>query len=302
MEFQRIILAILWFPASFCEVGLAVVLCITYRLAPVYIGYCSSLPVKQLRPPSPVIIRIYMFDFLDEYVWVHSISSVCLLLWSKGWSGCSDMLSAEAQWQLCDICWLTCVIYADLPVWYMLTYLCDICWLICVIYVDLPVWYMLTYLCDICWLTCVIYADLPVWYMLTYLCDICWLTCVIYADLPVWYMLTYLCDICWFTSVIYCKVRNIGVELLLATLASGSDSLILRSVYICSIFQRFFILHRPPGVFLCLEAMGTINLPWRRYRLPVNCYTTSISATNHIITLHVFLSSVLFHCTRWFTR
>ena len=38
----------------------------------------------------------------------------------------------------------------------------------------------------------------------------------------------------------YCKVRNIGVELLLATLASGSDSLILRSVYICSIFQRFF--------------------------------------------------------------
>ena len=40
----------------------------------------------------------------------------------------------------------------------------------------------------------------------------------------------------------YCKVRNIGVELLLATLASGSDSLILRSVYICSIFQRFFFV------------------------------------------------------------
>ena len=38
----------------------------------------------------------------------------------------------------------------------------------------------------------------------------------------------------------YCKVRNIGADLLLATLASGSDSLILRSVYICSIFQRFF--------------------------------------------------------------
>ena len=33
----------------------------------------------------------------------------------------------------------------------------------------------------------------------------------------------------------YCKVRNISVELLLATLASGSDSLILRSVHICSI-------------------------------------------------------------------
>ena len=87
---------------------------------------------------------------------------------------------------------------------------------------------------------------------------------------------------------IYCKVRNIGVELLLATLASGSDSLILRSVYICSIFQRFFIFHRPPGAFMCLEAMCTSNLPWRRYRLPVTCYTTSISATNHIITLHVF--------------
>ena len=29
-------------------------------------------------------------------------------------------------------------------------------------------------------------------------------------------------------SSIYCKVRNIGVELLLATLASGLDSLILR--------------------------------------------------------------------------
>ena len=43
----------------------------------------------------------------------------------------------------------------------------------------------------------------------------------------------------------YCKVRNIGVELLLATLASGLDSLILRSFYICSIFQQFFILHRP---------------------------------------------------------
>ena len=40
----------------------------------------------------------------------------------------------------------------------------------------------------------------------------------------------------------YCKVRNISVELLLATLASGSDSLILRSVNICSIFQRFFFV------------------------------------------------------------
>ena len=61
-------------------------------------------------------------------------------------------------------------------------------------------------------------------------------------------------------QLVYCKVRNIGVEQLLATLVGGSDSLILRSVYICSIFQRFFILHRP----LCLEAMCTSNLPWRR--------------------------------------
>ena len=38
----------------------------------------------------------------------------------------------------------------------------------------------------------------------------------------------------------YCKVRNINMELLLATLASGSDSPILRSVHICSIYQRFF--------------------------------------------------------------
>ena len=45
----------------------------------------------------------------------------------------------------------------------------------------------------------------------------------------------------------YCKVRNIGVELLLATLASGLDSLILRSVYICTIFPQFFILHKPPS-------------------------------------------------------
>ena len=33
----------------------------------------------------------------------------------------------------------------------------------------------------------------------------------------------------------YCKVRNINVEIILATLTSGSDSLILRSVDICSI-------------------------------------------------------------------
>ena len=77
----------------------------------------------------------------------------------------------------------------------------------------------------------------------------------------------------------YCKVRNIGVELLLATLASGLDSLILRSVYICAIFQQFFILHRPPSAFLCLEAMCTSNLPLRRYHLPLDCYTISISAT-----------------------
>ena len=77
----------------------------------------------------------------------------------------------------------------------------------------------------------------------------------------------------------YCKVQNIGVELLLATLASGLDSLILRSVYICTIFQQFFILHRPPGAFLCLEAMCASNLPWQRYRLPLDCYTISISAT-----------------------
>ena len=32
----------------------------------------------------------------------------------------------------------------------------------------------------------------------------------------------------------YCKVRNINVEVILATLTSGSDSLILRSVNICS--------------------------------------------------------------------
>ena len=44
------------------------------------------------------------------------------------------------------------------------------------------------------------------------------------------------------------------MELLLATLASGSDSLILRSGNICSIFQRFFFV---PGAFLCLEAMFT---------------------------------------------
>ena len=42
---------------------------------------------------------------------------------------------------------------------------------------------------------------------------------------------------------IYCKVRNISVELLLATLASGSDSLILRSAYICSIFQDFLSIY-----------------------------------------------------------
>ena len=33
---------------------------------------------------------------------------------------------------------------------------------------------------------------------------------------------------------VYCKVRNINVEEILATLTSGSDSLILRSVNICS--------------------------------------------------------------------
>ena len=43
------------------------------------------------------------------------------------------------------------------------------------------------------------------------------------------------------TFLLYCKVWNINVELLLATLASGSDSLILRSAYICSIFPRFFV-------------------------------------------------------------
>ena len=31
----------------------------------------------------------------------------------------------------------------------------------------------------------------------------------------------------------YCKVRNINVEVILATLTSGSDSLILRSVNVC---------------------------------------------------------------------
>ena len=33
----------------------------------------------------------------------------------------------------------------------------------------------------------------------------------------------------------YCKVRNINVEVILATLTSGFDTLILRSIYICSI-------------------------------------------------------------------
>ena len=41
----------------------------------------------------------------------------------------------------------------------------------------------------------------------------------------------------------YCKVRNISVELLLATLANGSDSLILRSAHICSIFQDFLSIY-----------------------------------------------------------
>ena len=35
--------------------------------------------------------------------------------------------------------------------------------------------------------------------------------------------------------LVYCKVRNIKVEVILATLTSGSDSLILLSVNICSI-------------------------------------------------------------------
>ena len=38
-------------------------------------------------------------------------------------------------------------------------------------------------------------------------------------------------DVC----MIYCKVRNINVEVILAILTSGSDSLMLRSVNICSI-------------------------------------------------------------------
>ena len=51
----------------------------------------------------------------------------------------------------------------------------------------------------------------------------------------------------------YCKVRNIDVEPLLATLASGSDSRILRSVHICSIFQRFVY------VLLCLRLLVVQN-------------------------------------------
>ena len=35
-------------------------------------------------------------------------------------------------------------------------------------------------------------------------------------------------------GLIYCKVRNNDVEVILATLTSGSNSLILRSVNICS--------------------------------------------------------------------
>ena len=42
---------------------------------------------------------------------------------------------------------------------------------------------------------------------------------------------------------IYCEFRNISVELLLATLASGPDSLILRSAHICSIFKYFLSIY-----------------------------------------------------------
>ena len=48
------------------------------------------------------------------------------------------------------------------------------------------------------------------------------------------YIYIYIC------KYIYCKVRNIGVELLLATLASGSDSLVLRSLYIHLLFRWHF--------------------------------------------------------------
>ena len=40
---------------------------------------------------------------------------------------------------------------------------------------------------------------------------------------------------------------------------------------------------------LCkLLDIQSLNLPQQRYRLPLDCYTTSISATTHLITLHVF--------------
>ena len=39
----------------------------------------------------------------------------------------------------------------------------------------------------------------------------------------------------------YCKVRNINGKVILATLTSGSDSLILRSVNICSILYLNYV-------------------------------------------------------------
>ena len=51
------------------------------------------------------------------------------------------------------------------------------------------------------------------------------------------YIYTYIC------IYIYCEFRNISVELLLATLTSGPDSLILRSAHICSIFKDFLSIY-----------------------------------------------------------
>ena len=40
---------------------------------------------------------------------------------------------------------------------------------------------------------------------------------------------------------------------------------------------------------LCkLLDIQSLNLPQQRYRFPLDCYATSISATTHLITLHVF--------------
>ena len=66
----------------------------------------------------------------------------------------------------------------------------------------------------------------------------------------------------------YCKVRNISVEVILATLTSRSDSLILRSVNMCSISYS--------------NCVSSHNYTWsfdsHKYCITLNCILFSIVA------------------------